>query len=47
MSEFSKGNVIHSLIRLAPLILFFLSVFNEIDLNYLEILSLNNPIDTA
>ena len=43
MSEFSKGNVIHSLIRLAPLILLFLSVFNEIDLNYLEILSLNFP----
>ena len=43
MSEFSKGNVIHTLIRLAPLILLFVSVFNEIDLNYLEIFSLNFP----
>jgi len=43
MTEFSKGNVIHTLIRLAPLILLFVSVFNEIDLNYLEIFSLNFP----
>ena len=43
MSEFSKGNIIHNLTRLAPIILLFLSVFNEIDLNYLEIFSLNFP----
>ncbi len=43
MSEFSQRNVIHNLVRLAPLILLFVSVFNEIDLNYLEIFSLNFP----
>ena len=43
MSEFAKGNIINNFIRLAPLILLFLSVFNEIDLNYLEIFSLNFP----
>jgi len=43
MSEFAKGNIISNFIRLAPLILLFLSVFNEIDLNYLEIFSLNFP----
>ena len=43
MSEFSQRNAIHNLVRLAPLILLFVSVFNEIDLNYLEIFSLNFP----
>ena len=43
MSEFAKVNIISNFIRLAPLILLFLSVFNEIDLNYLEIFSLNFP----
>jgi len=43
MSEFSQRNVIHNLVRLAPLILLFVSVFNEIDLNYLELFSLNFP----
>ncbi len=41
MSEFSKENIIKNLIRSVPLILLFISVFNEIDLNYLEIFSLN------
>ena len=43
MSEFSQRNAIHNLVRLAPLILLLVSVFNEIDLNYLEIFSLNFP----
>ena len=43
MSEFAKGNILNNLIRFAPLILLFISVFNEIDLNYLEIFSLNFP----
>ena len=43
MSEFSQRNAIHNLVRLAPLILLFVSVFNEIDLNYLELFSLNFP----
>ena len=43
MSEFSQRNAIHNLVRLAPLILLFVSVFNEIDLNYLELFSFNFP----
>ena len=43
MSEFAKKNIIYSIIRLAPLILLFLAVFNEFDLNYLNIFSLNFP----
>ena len=43
MSEFAKKNVVNTFVRLAPLILLFISVFNEIDLNYLEIFSLNFP----
>jgi len=42
-SDFAKGNIINNFIRLAPLILLFISVFNEFDLNYLEIFSLNFP----
>ena len=41
MSEFAKGNIINNLIRLAPLIILFIAVLNESDLNYLEIFSLN------
>ena len=37
MSEFAKGNIINSLIRFAPLIILFISVLNEFDLNYLKI----------
>tara|TARA_B100000029_G_scaffold455393_1_gene482610 strand:+ start:184 stop:699 length:516 start_codon:yes stop_codon:yes gene_type:complete len=40
-SEFKKGSVINNLLKVAPLILLFISVLNEIDLNYLEIFSLN------
>ena len=43
MSEFTKGNIINNLTRLAPLIVLFLAVLNEFDLNYLEIFSLNFP----
>ena len=43
MSEFAKGNIINNLIRLAPLIILFISVLNESYLNYLEIFSLNFP----
>ena len=43
MSEFTKGNIINNLIRLAPLIILFIAVLNESDLNYLEIFSLNFP----
>tara|TARA_B100000029_G_scaffold242421_1_gene239731 strand:- start:879 stop:1391 length:513 start_codon:yes stop_codon:yes gene_type:complete len=43
MSEFTKSNFISNLLRLAPLILLFISVLNEIDLNYLGIFSLNFP----
>ena len=43
MSEFAKGNIINKTIRLAPIIILFISVLNEFDLNYLEIFSLNFP----
>ena len=43
MSEFARKNIINNLIRLAPLLVLFISVLNEIDLNYLEIFSLNFP----
>ncbi len=43
MSEFKKGNIINNLLRLAPLIILFISVLNEFDLNYLQFLSLNFP----
>ena len=43
MSEFTKGNVINGSIRVAPLIVLFIAVLNEFDLNYLEILSFNFP----
>jgi len=41
MSEFARGNIINNLIRLAPLLVLFISVLNEIDLNYMKIFSLN------
>ena len=43
MSEFKKGNTINNVLRLAPLIILFISVLNEIDLNYLKFFSLNFP----
>ena len=43
MSEFKRGSVINNLLRLGPLIILYISVLNEIDLNYLKIFSLNFP----
>ena len=43
MSEFQKRSIISKLLRLAPLIILFISVLNEIDLNYIKIFSLNFP----
>lgn len=43
MSEFTKGNIVITITRLAPLIVLFIAVLNEFDLNYLEIFSLNFP----
>ena len=43
MTEFARGNLINSLIKLVPVIILFISVLNEFDLNYLEIFSLNFP----
>ena len=43
MSGFKKGNIINNFLRLAPLIILFISVLNEFDLNYLKIFSLNFP----
>ena len=43
MSEFKRGSIINNLLRLGPLIILYISVLNEIDLNYLKIFSLNFP----
>ena len=43
MSEFAKGNIINNLMRLAPLIILFIVVLNEFDLNYSAIFSFNFP----
>ena len=43
MSEFTKGNVINNIVRLAPLIILFIVVLNEFDLNYSAIFSFNFP----
>ncbi len=37
MSEFKKKNTINNTLRLAPLIILFISVLNEFDFNYLEL----------
>ena len=42
-SEFKRANLSKVLFRLAPLVFLFVSVLNEIDLNYLGIFSLNFP----
>jgi len=41
MIGFSKGSLANKLLRLAPLIVLFVSVLNELDLNYLKIISFN------
>ena len=43
MSEFTKGDIINKIVRFLPLIVLFIAVLNEFDLNYLEIFSLNFP----
>ena len=43
MSEFTRSNIINNLLKLLFLIILFLSVLNEMDLNYLKIFSLNFP----
>ena len=43
MREFKKKNIINNLLRLAPLIILFKAVLNEINLNYIKIFSLNFP----
>ena len=43
MSEFRKGSIINNLLRLGPLLVLFISVLNEIDLNYIKIFAFNFP----
>jgi len=43
MSEFQKGTIINNLLRLGPLLVLFISVLNEIDLNYIKIFAFNFP----
>ena len=43
MSEFKKGSIINNLLRLGPLLVLFISVLNEIDLNYIKIFAFNFP----
>ena len=37
MKEFKKKNIINNLLRLAPLIILFIAVLNEINLNYVKV----------
>jgi len=43
MSEFQKKSIISNLLRLGPLLVLFISVLNEIDLNYIKIFAFNFP----
>ena len=43
MSDFAKKNLIIKFFKLAPIIILYISVLNEFDLNYLEIFSFNFP----
>ncbi len=43
MSEFTKKKVIFKFLRLAPIILLYFSVLNEIDFNYYKYISFNFP----
>ena len=43
MREFKKKNIINNLLRLAPLIILFIAVLNEINLNYIKVFSFNFP----
>lgn len=41
MSEFQRRNIINKLLRLGPVLILFISVLNEIDLNYIKFFSFN------
>jgi len=43
MSEFQRKSIISNLLRLGPLLVLFISVLNEIDLNYIKIFAFNFP----
>jgi len=43
MSEFKKLSTINYLLKFGPLMLLFISVLNEFDLNYIKVFSLNFP----
>ena len=43
MTKIKKNKIIDNLLKLAPLILLYISVLNELDFNYLENLSFNFP----
>jgi len=43
MSEFKRRNIINNLLRLGPVLILFISVLNEIDLNYIKFFSFNFP----
>ena len=41
MSEFKKSSILNNLLRLGPILILFISVLNEIDLNYTKIFTFN------
>ena len=41
MSEFQRKSIINNLLRLGPVLILFISVLNEIDLNYIKFFSFN------
>ena len=43
MSEFQRKSIINNLLRLGPVLILFISVLNEIDLNYVKIFAFNFP----
>ena len=43
MGNLSNKNLIYKFLRLAPIIVLYISVLNQFDLNYLKILSINFP----
>ena len=43
MGEFQRKNIINNLLRLGPVLILFISVLNEIDLNYIKIFAFNFP----
>ena len=43
MTKLKKSKIVNNLLRLSPLFLLFISVLNEIDLNFVELFSFNFP----